>query len=84
MILFEKPIRIGNTVTIRNLTGNITKINTRATPLSDWNRKEIIVPNKAFIIEQLINWSLSDTITRVVLTIPAPQKLTVKRSRKSC
>ena len=72
MILFEKPIRIGDTVTIRNLTGSITKINTRATTLTDWDRKEIIVPNKAFITEQFINWSLSDTITRIVMTIPAP------------
>lgn len=72
MILFEKPIRIGDTVTIRNLTGSITKINTRATTLTDWDRKEIIVPNKAFITEQFINWSLSDTVTRIVMTIPAP------------
>ncbi|MBD2795512.1 miniconductance mechanosensitive channel MscM [Xenorhabdus sp. 18] len=72
IILFEKPIRIGDTVTIRGLTGSITKINTRATTLSDWDRKEIIVPNKAFITEQFINWSLSDTITRIVLTIPVP------------
>ncbi|WP_225639616.1 miniconductance mechanosensitive channel MscM [Candidatus Profftia sp. (ex Adelges kitamiensis)] len=70
IILFEKPIRIGDTVTIRDLTGSITKINTRATTISDWDRKEIIVPNKAFITEQFINWSLSDTITRVVLTVP--------------
>ncbi|MBD2800658.1 miniconductance mechanosensitive channel MscM [Xenorhabdus sp. 42] len=72
IILFEKPIRIGDTVTIRGLTGSITKINTRATTLSDWDRKEIIVPNRAFITEQFINWSLSDTITRIVLTIPVP------------
>ncbi|KMJ46089.1 mechanosensitive channel protein [Xenorhabdus khoisanae] len=72
IILFEKPIRIGDTVTIRGLTGSITKINTRATTLSDWDRKEIIVPNKAFITEQFINWSLSDTITRIVLTVPVP------------
>lgn len=64
IILFEKPIR--------NLTGSITKINTRATTISDWDRKEIIVPNKAFITEQFINWSPSDTLTRVVLTVPAP------------
>ncbi|MFO6427859.1 mechanosensitive ion channel domain-containing protein [Escherichia coli] len=50
----------------------MTKINTRATTISDWDRKEIIVPNKAFITEQFINWSLSDSVTRVVLTIPAP------------
>jgi potassium efflux system protein len=71
IILFEKPIRIGDTVTIRDLTGSITKINTRATTITDWDRKEIIVPNKAFITEQFINWSLSDSVTRVVLTIPA-------------
>ncbi|XOD69854.1 MAG: miniconductance mechanosensitive channel MscM [Sodalis sp. (in: enterobacteria)] len=72
MILFEKPIRIGDTVTIRDLTGNITRINTRATTITDWDRKEIIVPNKAFITEQFVNWSLSDTVTRVVLRLPAP------------
>ncbi|WP_094110205.1 miniconductance mechanosensitive channel MscM, partial [Lonsdalea iberica] len=72
IILFEKPIRIGDTVTIRDLTGSIMRINTRATTISDWDRKEIIVPNKAFITEQFINWSLSDAVTRVVLTIPAP------------
>lgn len=71
IILFEKPIRIGDTVTIRDLTGSVTKINTRATTISDWDRKEIIVPNKAFITEQFINWSLSDAVTRVVLTVPA-------------
>ncbi|EOS95173.1 mechanosensitive channel protein [Erwinia tracheiphila PSU-1] len=71
MILFEKPIRIGDTVTIRDLTGSVTRINTRATTITDWDRKEIIVPNKAFITEQFVNWSLSDSITRVVLTIPA-------------
>jgi len=72
IILFEKPIRIGDTVTIRDLTGTVTRINTRATTISDWDRKEIIVPNQAFITEQFINWSLSDSVTRVVLTIPAP------------
>lgn len=72
IILFEKPIRIGDTVTIRELTGTITRINTRATTIIDWDRKEIIVPNKAFITEQFINWSLSDPVTRVVLNVPAP------------
>ncbi|MGP4123724.1 MAG: miniconductance mechanosensitive channel MscM [Sodalis sp. (in: enterobacteria)] len=79
MILFEKPIRIGDTVTIRNLTGNITRINTRATTITDWDRKEIIVPNKAFITEQFVNWSLSDTITRVVLSIPAPASANIEQ-----
>lgn len=91
MILFEKPIRIGDTVTIRNLTGSVTKINTRATTIVDWDRKEIIVPNKAFITEQFINWSLSDSVTRVVLTVPAPAEanseevtLLLKQAAQKC
>lgn len=71
IVLFEKPIRIGDTVTIRDLTGTITKINTRATTIVDWDRKEIVMPNKAFITEQLVNWSLSDGVTRITLSIPA-------------
>lgn len=72
IILFEKPIRIGDSVTIREHTGNITRINTRATTITDWDHREIIMPNKAFITEQFVNWSLSDSVTRIVLTIPAP------------
>ncbi|UAJ66340.1 miniconductance mechanosensitive channel MscM [Candidatus Schneideria nysicola] len=79
MILFEKPIRIGDTVTIRDLTGSITRISTRATSITDWDRKEIIVPNKAFITEQFVNWSLSDTVTRVVLRIPAPPGVNIEK-----
>ncbi len=69
IILFEKPIRIGDTVTIRDLTGTVSKIQIRATTIVDWDRKEIIVPNKAFITEQLVNWSLSDPITRVCMSV---------------
>ena len=37
--------------------------------MTDWDRKEIIVPNEAFITEQFINWSLSDSVTRIIMTI---------------
>ena len=59
----------GDTVTIRDLSGTVSKIKIRATTIVDWDRKEIIVPNKAFITEQLVNWSLSDPITRVIVTV---------------
>ena len=88
IILFEKPVRIGDTVTIRDLTGNITKISTRAITIVDWDRKEIVMPNKAFITEQLVNWSLSDSITRIVLTIPATidadNELVMKLLQQAC
>lgn len=69
IILFEKPVRIGDTVTLGNVTGNVSRIQIRATTITDWDRKEVIIPNKTFITNQLINWSLSDAITRVVITI---------------
>lgn len=67
IILFERPVRIGDTITLGNLTGTVSRIRIRATTVTDFDRKEIIIPNKTFVTDQLINWSLSDTITRVVL-----------------
>ena len=69
IILFEKPIRIGDTVTIGNYSGTVTRIQIRATTIADWDRKEIIIPNKNFVTDQLINWSLTDPITRVILSV---------------
>ncbi len=69
IILFEKPIRIGDTVTVGGLTGTVTRIQIRATTITDWDRKEVIIPNKTFVTDQLINWSLSDPITRVVIQV---------------
>lgn len=69
IILFERPIRIGDTITIGTYSGTVSKIRIRATTITDFDHKEIIVPNKAFVTERLINWSLSDTITRVVVKL---------------
>ncbi len=69
IILFERPVRVGDTVTVGNLSGTVTKVRIRATTITDWDRKEIIVPNKAFITEQVVNWTLSDPITRVVIPV---------------
>lgn len=69
IILFERPIRVGDTVTIGNVTGKVSRIQMRATTLIDMDHKELIVPNKTFITNQLINWTLSDAITRIVVPV---------------
>ncbi len=68
IILFERPVRIGDTITLGNLHGTVSRIRIRATTVTDFDRKEIIIPNKTFVTDQLINWSLSDNVTRVVLS----------------
>ncbi|MZR64080.1 mechanosensitive channel MscK [Alcanivorax sp. DP30] len=69
IILFERPIRIGDVITIGNLDGTVSRIRIRATTIIDFDRKEIIVPNKVFVTERLINWSLSDTVTRITIKV---------------
>jgi potassium efflux system protein len=69
ILLFERPIRVGDTVTIGTITGKVSRIQMRATTLIDLDQKDLIVPNKTFITSQLINWTLSDPITRVVIPV---------------
>ena len=69
ILLFERPIRVGDTVTIGNVSGKVCRIKMRATTLIDWDAKELIIPNKTFITSQLINWTLTDTVTRIVIPI---------------
>ena len=69
IILFERPVRVGDTVTLGELRGTVARIRMRATTIVDWDRRELIVPNKEFITGQLINWSLSDPILRLVIPV---------------
>ena len=69
IILFERPIRVGDMVTIDNVTGVVSRIRIRATTIGDSDRKEYIVPNKEFITGRTLNWTLSDTINRIVINV---------------
>lgn len=69
ILLFEQPIRVGDTVTVNGADGTVTRIRMRATTITDADRKEIIIPNKEFITGQIVNWTLSDTTHRVVFPV---------------
>jgi potassium efflux system protein len=69
IILFERPIRIGDTITIGNISGTVSRIRIRATTVTDWDNKELIVPNKSFVTDSLINWTLSDETTRIKIPV---------------
>ena len=69
ILLFEQPIRVGDVVTVNNVTGKVSRMRIRATTIVDWDRKELVIPNKNFITGELVNWTLSDTINRIVITI---------------
>lgn len=69
ILLFERPIRIGDTVTVGGIHGTVSKIRIRATTITDFDRKDLVVPNKEFVTQQLVNWTLSDSILRVIIPV---------------
>ncbi len=83
IILFERPIRVGDTVTVGTITGTVSRVQIRATTITDWDRKELIVPNKEFVTGQLINWSLSDAILRLVLRVGVAYGSNTKLTRET-
>jgi len=69
ILLFERPLRVGDVVTIGEVTGTVTRIQIRATTVRDWDRKEFVVPNKDLVTGNLMNWTLSDQIVRIVIEV---------------
>ena len=69
IILFERPIRVGDTVSVGEVNGTVSRIRIRATWITAFDRKELIVPNKEFVTGRLINWTLSDAILRVSIPV---------------
>jgi potassium efflux system protein len=69
IILFERPIRVGDLITVGESSGEVIRIRIRATTIRDFDGKELLVPNKEFVTGRLLNWTLSDTSIRMVLEV---------------
>jgi potassium efflux system protein len=80
IILFERPIRVGDYVSVGDTDGHVTRIQIRATTILTRDRKELLVPNKEFITGRLLNWSLSDQVTRVVIAVGVAYGCDVERA----
>lgn len=69
ILLLERPIRVGDIVTVSGMTGKVDRIHIRATTIVNGDNQSIIVPNRAFITGDLVNWTLKDKVIRVTLRI---------------
>ena len=69
IILFERPVRVGDFVTIGETDGFVTKIRIRATTIRSRDAHELLVPNKEFITGRLLNWSLTDQTSRLLIAV---------------
>ena len=73
ILLFERPIRVGDVISLGDKTGVVSRIRMRATTITDGDRKEYIVPNKHLVTERLLNWTLSDRVNRIVVLVEVAQ-----------
>lgn len=82
ILMFERPMRIGDWITVDDFTGVVTKIRTRATTIVNWDRKEYVIPNKDFITGRLVNWTLSDAINRIIVTVGVAYGSDVEKAKQ--
>ena len=80
IILFERPVRVGDYVTIGETDGFVTKIRIRATTIRSRDAHELLVPNKEFITNRLLNWTLSDEVIRVEIAVGVAYGSDVERA----
>lgn len=69
ILLFERPINIGDRVTVGDIIGKVEAINMRATTIKSLNNISIIVPNSEFISNTVTNWSHGDSKIRVDIEV---------------
>ncbi len=69
ILLFERPIQIGDRVMIGDTEGDVTDINIRSTTIRSLNNVSIIVPNSDFISNKVVNWSHGDTRVRIDIEV---------------
>ena len=67
--LFERPVRIGDYISIGDIDGTVTRIQIRATTLLDLDNKEILIPNQDLISQRVTNWTLSNGVTRMIVKV---------------
>jgi len=69
ILLFERPVKVGDTVELASLLGDVTRIGIRSSTVRTFDGAEVIVPNANLVSDQVINWTLSDRQRRVDVTV---------------
>ncbi len=69
VVLFEKPARLGDLITVGRVTGRVASQKLRSTTLADQDGREVIIPNKSFVSEDVINWMGAGRLKTVALEV---------------
>ncbi|WP_017257194.1 mechanosensitive ion channel family protein [Pedobacter arcticus] len=69
VMVFEKPIQVGDLIEVGDKTGTVTSMGIRASKILTFEGSEVIVPNGDLLSQNLINWTLSNTHKRISLEV---------------
>jgi potassium-dependent mechanosensitive channel len=69
ILLYERPIQVGDTVQVGELLGRVQRIGIRSSTVRTWQGAEVIVPNGNLISQEVVNWTLSDRQRRIELPV---------------
>ena len=69
ILLFERPVKEGDTINIDDQWGTITRIGLRSTVFETLDRAEIIVPNSELVSQKVTNWTFTTNVSRIVLAV---------------
>jgi potassium-dependent mechanosensitive channel len=80
IMLFERPMKLGDTVQIADVSGTVERIGMRSSTLRTYEGADVIVPNASLISDRLTNWTLSNTRRRIDIRVGVaygtdPQKM---------
>ena len=69
ILLFERPIKVGDLVSLDQLLGSVTRIGIRSSTIRTFDGADVIVPNGDLISNRVTNWTLADTRRRIALPV---------------
>lgn len=82
ILLFERPIKVGDRVIIDDLIGDVEKISMRSTVIKTIHNEHVIVPNSYFLEEQVVNRSYGDPRMRLVVPVGVAYGTDAEKVRK--
>jgi small-conductance mechanosensitive channel len=69
ILLFERPVKVGDYIQLGELWAEIKKIGLRATVVETFDKSEIVVPNSDLVSYQVTNWTLSNRMARLIIPV---------------
>ncbi|MEY2697966.1 MAG: hypothetical protein RL333_2104 [Pseudomonadota bacterium] len=79
ILLFERPIHVGDVIEIGSLRGAVTRIGVRSSTIKTPTGAEVLVPNGDLIAKEVINWTLSDRRRRIEITVGVAYRTPIEK-----